>query len=80
MDCPFLGGKDRKVCMAVSSTVILSCCELESFCQGSGYMTCPVYRAYRKMQGKKLSLDQYCIIYSLWVRGSGTLHQAANQG
>lgn len=68
MNCRWLQGKKVKQCESVSSPVVLSGCELEAFCESGDFAFCPVFRARKKRPDVKLSLKEYYIIYSNWVR------------
>ncbi len=67
MDCPFLQGNEHQSCGAVDSPVILSGCELQTFCRDGHHTSCPVYNTCRKMN-IKLKVNQYYAIYSCWIR------------
>ena len=67
MKCPFLKGERTKQCGAVTCTVVLSGCELSKYCETANYARCPVYNAFMKKK-YRLSLNEYCRIYSLWTK------------
>jgi hypothetical protein len=68
MNCPWLKGKSIKQCGAVQSPVVLSGCELSSFCNNGNYGSCPIYRARQRLQGDRISLTEYSLIYYRWTR------------
>jgi hypothetical protein len=68
MNCPFLVGQTIKQCRGVSAAVVLSGCELTTYCQNGEFKSCPVFQACQKRKGEELSLNDYCVIYSAWAR------------
>ena len=68
MNCPWMQGNRIKECAAVSSPVVLSGGELEAFCRGGDYHTCPVFQAVEEQGGEKIEIRQYCLIYDRWAR------------
>lgn len=58
MDCPFLIGRQIKMCGAFKATLVLSLDELEHQCSTPHYTTCRLYNK-RIQCGAQLPLHEY---------------------
>ncbi len=58
MSCPFLIGRQIKICGAFKATLVLSVEELDVTCLPATYHTCGLYQK-RIQAGVKLPLNEY---------------------
>ena len=58
MSCPFLIGRQIKMCGAFRATLVLSVEELDCKCKMELFHTCTIYQKYIK-GGAKLALNEY---------------------
>ncbi len=61
MKCPFLVGKNTRICTAVRMIIAPSNEDLDAYCMKETYKDCPLYEAYMK-SGHKLNMREYCEI------------------
>ena len=64
MSCPFLIGRQIKMCGAFKATLVLSVEELETKCAVEIFHTCSLYQKCLK-SGAKLPLNEYKVNYQL---------------
>jgi hypothetical protein len=64
MSCPFLSGRQIKMCAAFNGSLVLSVEELNSLCSSPAYHACKMYQKCQKA-GNKLPLHEYTKSYIL---------------
>ena len=64
MSCPFLCGRQIKMCGAFKATLVLNLEELDTRCKTESFQVCKAYRKHMK-EGVKLPLKEYETNYRL---------------